>query len=69
MRLLALLLLALFLRNANLHDVWAEVTRARLELVLLAVGTTALTYLLRAVRWQYLLSPIGHVSLGERTSG
>jgi len=63
--LLALLLLALFLRNANLHDVWAEVMRARLELVLLAVGTTALTYLLRAVRWQYLLSPIGHVSLGN----
>src|SRR5215211_3706015 len=63
--LLGVILLALFLRNANLRDVWTEVTRARIELVLLAVGTTALTYVLRAVRWQYLLSPIGPVGLGN----
>ena len=63
--LLGVVLLALFLRNANLHDVWTEVTRARIELVLLAVGTTALTYVLRAVRWRYLLSPIGPVGLGN----
>jgi glycosyltransferase 2 family protein len=63
--LLGVILLALFLRNANLHDVWAEVTRARTSLVLLSVGTTALTYLFRAVRWQYLLSPIGRVGLGN----
>src|SRR3954465_13394356 len=63
--LLGVVLLALFLRNANLHDVWAEVTRARPELMLLAVGMTAMTYLFRAVRWQYLLSPIGRVSLAN----
>jgi uncharacterized protein (TIRG00374 family) len=63
--LLGVILLALFLRNANLHDVWVEVTRARIELVLLAMGTTAVTYVLRAVRWKYLLSPIGHVGLGN----
>jgi hypothetical protein len=41
--LLGVILLALFLRNANLHDVWVEVTRARTDLVLLSVGLTALT--------------------------
>jgi uncharacterized protein (TIRG00374 family) len=63
--LLGVILLALFLRNANLHDVWVEVTRARTDLVLLSVGITALTYVLRAVRWQYLLSPIGRVGFGN----
>jgi uncharacterized membrane protein YbhN (UPF0104 family) len=63
--LLAVILLALFLRNANLREVWAEVTRARMDLVLLAVALTALTYILRAVRWQYLLSPIGRVGLAN----
>jgi len=63
--LLGVILLALFLRNANLREVWAEVTRARMDLVLLAVALTALTYILRAVRWQYLLSPIGRVGLAN----
>ena len=63
--LLGVILLALFLRNANLREVWAEVTRARMDLVLLAVALTALTYVLRAVRWQYLLSPIGRVGLAN----
>lgn len=61
--LLAIGLLALFLRNTDLHQVWAEVQRARLDLVVLAVGITGLTYLFRAMRWQYLLAPIGRVSL------
>jgi uncharacterized protein (TIRG00374 family) len=61
--LLAIGLLALFLRNTDLHQVWAEVQRARLDLVALAVGITGLTYLFRAIRWQYLLAPIGRVSL------
>ncbi len=61
--LLAIALLALFLRNTDLHQVWAEVRRARLELLVLALAITGLTYVLRALRWQYLLAPIGHVSL------
>ena len=63
--LLGVILLALFLRNANLRDVWTEVTRARMDLVLVAVALTALTYVLRAMRWQYLLSPVGRVSLAN----
>jgi hypothetical protein len=58
-------LVVLFFRNANLRDVWAEVTRARIDLVVLAIMVTGLTYLFRAMRWQYLLAPIGHVGLGN----
>lgn len=61
--LLAIALLALFLRNTDLRQVWGEVRHARLELVALAIVITGLTYLFRAIRWRYLLAPIGHVSL------
>ena len=57
---LAGLLLALFLRNADLGRVWIEIRSARPELVALALGLTALTYFIRAERWQYLLEPLGH---------
>lgn len=56
-------LLALFLRNTDLRDVGAEMARARLDLVVAALVVTALTYVLRALRWQYLLAPIGRVRL------
>lgn len=54
-------LLALFLRNANLRLVWAEIIEARLDLLGLALVVTVLQYMMRAVRWQYLLHPIGDV--------
>ena len=63
--LLAVGLLALFLRHADLWQVWTEVKRSRLDLVVLAIGVTGLTYLFRAIRWQYLLAPIGRVSLAN----
>ncbi len=52
-------LLALFLRNADLRLVWAEILSARLDLLAAALGVTALQYVMRALRWQYLLRPIG----------
>jgi uncharacterized protein (TIRG00374 family) len=53
-------LLAFFLRNADMAAVWAETRRANaLELGLALIATLA-TYALRALRWQYLLAPIGH---------
>jgi uncharacterized protein (TIRG00374 family) len=61
--LLAIALLALFLRNTDLGQVWGEVRRARLELVVFAIVVTGLTYLFRAIRWRYLLEPIGRVTL------
>ena len=52
-------LLAFFLRSADWAGVWAETSSADEGFLLLAVGTTLTTYLVRAFRWQYLLAPIG----------
>src|SRR5262245_42058376 len=57
--LLTIGLLAYFLRDANMSEVWAETRRADARLLLVALATTALTYVLRAYRWQFLLAPIG----------
>ncbi len=56
---IAVVLLALVLRQANLREVWAEIRSGRLELVGVAVAITLLTYVLRALRWQYLLAALG----------
>src|SRR5690606_26529309 len=54
-------LMALFLRNTDLRQVGAGMAgAARLPLVL-ALLLTGCTYMLRALRWQYLLLPIGRV--------
>jgi uncharacterized protein (TIRG00374 family) len=52
-------LLGYFFRNADLAGVWAETRRAQPLYLLMAVVVTALMYVLRALRWQYLLAPIG----------
>ena len=52
-------LLWLFLRNANLPQVGREIGAARIDLLVAGIAVTALTYLLRTIRWQYLLRPIG----------
>jgi uncharacterized protein (TIRG00374 family) len=62
--LLTLGLLAFFLRNADMAAVWAETRRARADFLALALVVTALTYILRALRWRYLLAPIGPVHFG-----
>jgi uncharacterized protein (TIRG00374 family) len=56
---LAVGLMALFLRNADLNQVWASVTAARMDYLLLSLLLTCVTFLIRAERWQYLLSPLG----------
>jgi uncharacterized protein (TIRG00374 family) len=62
--LLTLGLLGVFLRSVNVAEVWAETRRANAWLLLLAVGVTGLTYAVRALRWQYLLAPIGATHFG-----
>lgn len=52
-------LLAFFFRKADPGSVWAEMRRADPWLLLLATVVTALTYTIRAWRWQSLLAPIG----------
>lgn len=63
-------LLAWFLRQANLGAVWHELRTARPWVLVLALVTTLITYLLRAYRWQYLLRPLGrtHFALVFRTT-
>ena len=56
---LAVALLAIFLRNANLTRVWIELTSARPDLLFLAVALTIAMAFVRAERWQYLLAPLG----------
>jgi glycosyltransferase 2 family protein len=53
-------LLVLFLRGANLNVVWTEMRNANLWLITLSAVVTVVTMALRALRWQYLLAPIGH---------
>ena len=53
-------LLALFLRGANLSVVWTEMRNANSWLIALSAAVTVVTMVLRALRWQYLLAPIGY---------
>lgn len=57
---LAVGLLALFLRNADMSLVWSKMQAARPDLLALALAMTIVMYLVRAERWQYLLEPLGH---------
>ena len=61
---LMIALVGVFLRNANLADVWTVVRTAHPGL--LAAGVTCLfgTYVLRAVRWRYFLPPNADVGVG-----
>jgi uncharacterized protein (TIRG00374 family) len=56
---LAIALLVWFLRDANFSEVWRHVRSARLSLLLVALACVGGSLWIRAVRWQYLLDPIG----------
>lgn len=56
---LAVGLIAVFLRNADLERVWSAVAAARADFIALSVALTVLTFVIRAERWQYLLEPLG----------
>ena len=57
--LLTIGLLVYCFRKADPAAVWAETRRADPGLLILSVIITALTYTIRAFRWQFLLAPIG----------
>lgn len=57
--LLTIGLLAWFLKNASLSDIWMHVRSARTDLLVLSFIFVLLTYWARSIRWQYLLAPIG----------
>jgi uncharacterized protein (TIRG00374 family) len=56
---LTIALLAYFLRGVEAGRVWEAARHADGRLLILAVVVTMMTYALRALRWQYLLAPIG----------
>lgn len=62
---LAIALLAWFLRNANLPAVWRSVREARTDLLLGSLALVGVTYWMRAVRWQQLLAPVGPASFSN----
>jgi uncharacterized protein (TIRG00374 family) len=57
---LSLGFLWLFLRGAHLDQVWGEIKQADGWWIALSIATTVGNMAIRAVRWQYLLAPIGH---------
>ncbi|HUQ89788.1 MAG TPA: lysylphosphatidylglycerol synthase transmembrane domain-containing protein [Vicinamibacterales bacterium] len=57
-------LLAIFLRNADLGRVWGSVRAARTDFLVLSLLITCATFVVRAERWQYLLSPLGKTRFG-----
>ena len=57
--LLALGLLAWFLRGTNFTDVWLQVRQVRAELLLASLAAVILVFFVRTIRWRYLLSPLG----------
>src|SRR5262245_31501193 len=61
--LLALGLLAWFLRGTNVADVWSQVKQVRADLLVLSLVMVALTFVARTIRWRYLLNPIGDTRL------
>src|SRR5215467_7080545 len=58
-------LVFLFLRNVDLRHVVGEILRARMRWLIVSLVAAVLSIALRALRWQYLLEPLGHASFGN----
>ncbi len=57
---LTVALVGVFLRNADLHAVWGVMRTAHPGLIAVGVACVMLSYVLRAIRWQVMLAPLGH---------
>jgi len=55
------ILLAFFFWNVDLGKVAAAVEQANMLLILASAATALVSYWLRAIRWQFILRPVGHV--------
>ncbi|MDE3156712.1 MAG: flippase-like domain-containing protein [Acidobacteriota bacterium] len=58
-------LLAVFLWHADLRRVGADLRGARLDLIVLSAGLIGVNMIVRSLRWQYLLAPLGPTRLWE----
>jgi hypothetical protein len=61
----ALILIALFLSNVNLWGVASAIARARPEWLVLALASTFANLAIRALRWKFLLEPLGPTSFAS----
>jgi uncharacterized protein (TIRG00374 family) len=61
----ALGLVALFLYNVNLWGVLSAIARARPEWLALSLATMFLNLAIRALRWKFLLEPLGETSFAN----
>jgi len=62
--LLAIALFVWFLSRANLSAVAAEIAHARMDLIVWSIIIAAVMPVVRAVRWRYLLDPVGPTRFG-----
>jgi uncharacterized protein (TIRG00374 family) len=62
---LAIALLALFLRNVDLWRVAGDISRAQPAWLALSLATALGSLVVRTIRWQYLLLPLGDASFGN----
>jgi len=58
-------LVFVFLRNVDLRSVAGEIIRARKWWLVASLVASVLNLVIRALRWQYLLEPLGHTSFGN----
>ena len=61
----ALALVALFLSNVNLWGVLAAIARARPEWLALSLATMFVNLAIRALRWKFLLEPLGSTTFAS----
>ena len=58
-------LVAVFLRNVDLAHVATAIVRARLRWLAVALVTAVLSLVIRSLRWQYLLEPLGRATFAN----
>jgi glycosyltransferase 2 family protein len=63
--LVAVALVALFLRNVDLKRVGADIIQAEPEWLAIGLALTVVNLAIRSYRWQYLLEPLGHTTFSE----
>src|ERR1043166_5075253 len=58
-------LVAVFLRNVDLRHVVGEIMRARVRWLAVSFVTAILSLVIRSLRWQYLLEPLGRATFAN----
>src|SRR5215831_5105036 len=58
-------LVVVFLRNVDLRGVVGAIVQARVRWLVISFVAAVLTIVIRALRWQYLLEPLGHASFAN----